>query len=122
MKKTISVITLIPRSSRFYAEQVQALFGQWAQVHSYSTGDRSVEGIVESDLYLLSTDAFEDAQEARRYVPSDGQVVEIQLTYPKEVIQEQIPRGTRVLFVNATRQMAREAITQLEQLGVNQCL
>ena len=75
MKKTISVITLIPRSSRFYAEQVQALFGQWAQVHSYSTGDRSVEGIVESDLYLLSTDAFEDAQEARRYVPSVGQVV-----------------------------------------------
>ena len=122
MKKTISVITLIPRSSRFYAEQVQALFGQWAQVHSYSTGDRSVEGIVESDLYLLSTDAFEDAQEARRYVPSDGQVVEIQLTYPKEVIQDlkRIPRGTRVLFVNATRQMAREAITQLEQLGVNQ--
>ena len=111
MKKTISVITLIPRSSRFYAEQVQALFGQWAQVHSYSTGDRSVEGIVESDLYLLSTDAFEDAQ-----------VVEIQLTYPKEVIQDlkRIPRGTRVLFVNATRQMAREAITQLEQLGVNQ--
>ena len=124
MKKTISVITLIPRSSRFYAEQVQALFGQWAQVHSYSTGDRSVEGIMESDLYLLSTDAFEDAQEARRYVPSDGQVVEIQLTYPKEVIQDlkRIPRGTRVLFVNATRQMAREAITQLEQLGVNQCL
>ena len=122
MKKTISVITLIPRSSRFYAEQVQALFGQWAQVHSYSTGDRSVEGIVESDLYLLSTDAFEDAQEARRYVPSDGQVVEIQLTYPKEVIQDlkRIPRGTRVLFVNATRQMAREAITQLEQLGGNQ--
>ena len=121
MKKTISVITLIPRSSRFYAEQVQALFGQWAQVHSYSTGDRSVEGIVESDLYLLSTDAFE---EARRYVPSDGQVVEIQLTYPKEVIQDlkRIQRGTRVLFVNATRQMAREAITQLEQLGVNQCL
>ena len=122
MKKTISVITLIPRSSRFYAEQVQALFRQWAQVHSYSTGDRSVEGIVESDLYLLSTDAFEDAQEARRYVPSDGQVVEIQLTYPKQVIQDlkRIPRGTRVLFVNATRQMAREAITQLEQLGVNQ--
>ena len=58
MKKTISVITLIPRSSRFYAEQVQALFGQWAQVHSYSTGDRSVEGIVESDLYLLSMNSL----------------------------------------------------------------
>lgn len=122
MKKQISVITLIPRSSRFYAGQVQELFGEWAQVSAYSTGDRSVERIAESDLYLLSTDAFEDAEEARRYVPTDGQVVEIQLTYPKEVIQDlkKIPRGTRVLFVNATRQMAREAITQLEQLGVNQ--
>lgn len=122
MKKRISVITLIPRSSRFYAQQVQELFGEWAQVMAYSTGDRSVERMGDSDLYLLSTDAFEDAEEARKYMPMDSQVVEIQLTYPKEVIQnlKKIPKGTRALFVNATRQMAREAITQLEQLGVNQ--
>ncbi|MCC8026439.1 MAG: sigma 54-interacting transcriptional regulator [Clostridium sp.] len=122
MKKQISVITLIPRSSRFYADQVQALFGDHAEVRSYSTGDRSVESLQPSDLYLVSTDAFEEAEAAKQYVPSDGQVVEIQLTYPKEVIRrlKKIPRGTRALFVNATRQMAREAITQLEQLGVNQ--
>lgn len=122
MKKQIAVITLLPRSSRFYAEQVQQLFGEWAQVHPFSTGDQSVEKIIESDLYLLSTDAFEDAEEAKRYISPDGQVVEIQLTYPKEIITElkKLPKGTRVLFVNATRQMAREAITQLEQLGVNQ--
>lgn len=121
MKKQISVITLIPRSSRYYAAQVQELFGNVAEVRSYSTSDRSVEKVGASDLYLVSTDAFEE-DEARQYVPADGQVVEIQVTYPRSVIQElkKIPRGTRVLFVNATHQMAREAVTQLEQLGVSQ--
>lgn len=122
MKKRVSVITLLPRSGRFYAGQVEELFGGRAAVRAFSTLDGSVEDLQASDLYLLSTDAFADAEEARRMIPPTGQVVEIQLTYPKEVIQrlKRIPRGTRVLFVNATCQMAREAITQLEQLGVNQ--
>ena len=48
-----------------------------------------------------------------------GRWWEIQLTYPKDRHRTwKDPKGTRVLFVNATRQMAREAITQLEQLGV----
>ena len=122
MKKQISVVTLLPRSSRFYAGQVQELFGELAEVRAYSTGDRSVEKIGKSDLYLVSTDAFKLAEEERRYVPADGQVVEIQVTYSKAVIQElkKLPKGTKVLFVNATHQMARESVTQLEQLGVNQ--
>lgn len=122
MKKKIAIITLIPSSGWFYAEQVQQLFGDLAEVKAYSTGDMSVERIELSDIYLVTTDAFKVAEETWQYVPADGQVVEIQVTYPKEVICElkKIPEGTRVLFVNATRQMAREAVTQLEQLGVNQ--
>ena len=83
MKKQISVVTLLPRSSRFYAGQVQELFGELAEVRAYSTGDRSVEKIGKSDLYLVSTDAFKLAEEERRYVPADGQVVAIQVTYSK---------------------------------------
>ena len=45
MKKRISVVSLIPRSGRFYARQVQALFGERAEVMAYSTGDGSVENI-----------------------------------------------------------------------------
>lgn len=121
-KKKITVITLIPRSGRFYAGQVKKLFGDLAEVTYFSTGDRSVEQIHPADLYLVSTDAFETAEDAGKYIPPHAQVVEIQLTYPREVIRtlKEIPRGTRVLFVNVTRQMAREAVTQLEQLGVNQ--
>ena len=81
-----------------------------------------MEQIHPADLYLVSTDAFETAEDAAKYIPPQAQVVEIQLTYPKEVIRtlKELPRGTKVLFVNVTRQMAREAVTQLEQLGVNQ--
>ncbi|MCI9162560.1 MAG: sigma 54-interacting transcriptional regulator [Lachnospiraceae bacterium] len=120
--KKIAVITLVPRSGSFYAGQFQEIFGELAQVKAYSTGDGSVEGIEASDLYVVSTDAFEAAEETRQYVPSEGQVVEIQLTYAKDVVRnlKRIPKGTRVLFVNITSQMAREAVTQLEQLGVNQ--
>lgn len=122
MKKRISVITLIPRSGQYYARQVQELFGDQVEVRAYSTGDRSIEKISKTDLYLVSTDAFEEAKDQRQYVPADGPVVEIQVNFPKEVVQrlKVIPKGTPVLFVNITHQMAREAITQLEQLGVNQ--
>ncbi len=122
MKKQIAVITLIPRSGQFYAEQVRELFGPLVQVQAFSTMDRSVEQLRGADVYLVSTDAFEDPGEMKRYISADSQMVEIKLTYSKKVIQNlrKIPKGTRVLFVNATQQMAREAITQLEQLGVNQ--
>lgn len=122
MKKRISVITLIPRSGQYYARQVQELFGSQVEVRAYSTGDRSIEKIGKTDLYLVSTDAFEEANDQRQYVPADGPVVEIQVNFPKEVVQrlKTIPKGTPVLFVNVTQQMAREAVTQLEQLGVNQ--
>ena len=94
MKKKISVITLIPRSGRFYARQVRDLFGDRLQVAAYSTKDQSVEKIAPSDLYLLSTDAFKEAEEVRRYIPEGSQVVEIQLTYPLEVIRrlKEIPK------------------------------
>ena len=119
MKKSISVVTLFPGASQCYAGQIRELFGDLVEVYSYSTSDRSVEKITRTDLYLVSTDAFKIAEEESQYVPADGQVVEIYVGYSKDVIRrlKEIPAGTRVLFVNVTHQMAREAITQLEQSG-----
>ena len=113
MKKSISVVTLFPGASQCYAGQIRELFGDLVEVYSYSTSDQSVEKITRTDLYLVSTDAFKIAEEESQYVPADGQVVEIYVGYSKEVIRrlKEIPAGTRVLFVNVTHQMSREAIT-----------
>lgn len=122
MKKTISVVALDPRAGGFYAREIQELFGDHVEVRSYSVRDGSAMGQLErADLFAVSTDAFETTEEVQEHIPIDCQVMGIEMSYRWSTIQKlrEIPKGTRVLFVNMTLKMAREAITQLEHLGVN---
>lgn len=122
MKKTISVVALDPRAGGFYAREIQGLFGDHVTVRSYSVRDGSAMGRLErADLFAVSTDAFETTEEVQEHIPIDCQVMGIEMSYRWSTIQKlrKIPKGTRVLFVNMTLKMAREAITQLEHLGVN---
>lgn len=121
MKKKISVVALDSRAGEFYAMQVRELFGEAADVYSYSVQAGEVKNIVRSDLFFVSTDAFESTEELKETLPIDAQVVEIEVTNKVETINtlRAIPKGTKVLYVNLTFKMAREAITQLEQLRVN---
>ncbi|MEI3281248.1 MAG: sigma 54-interacting transcriptional regulator [Enterocloster sp.] len=54
-------------------------------------------------------------------MPIDSQIMSIEVTFYWETLKKlfEIPQGTKVLFVNVTSNMAREAITQLSSLGVN---
>lgn len=120
MKKSIGVIALDPFAGKAYASQVRQVFGSRAFVRDYSILDGSVVHMERCDLYMASTDAFDAMKDPARYLPEDGDRMEIQATYRKEAISrlKEIPEGTKVLFVNMTETMAREAVTQLEQLGV----
>jgi len=82
--------------------------------------DGSVGQMDRCDLYMISTDALDAMKKQGHYLPDGAQAMEIQVTYRKEAIirLREIPKGTTVLFVNLTETMAREAVTQLEQLGV----
>lgn len=119
MKKTIAVIALDPFAGKAYASQVRQVFGSRAVVRNYSILDGTAAHMEDCDLYMGSTDAY-DAMGERDYLPPGAQRMEIQVTYRKEAVSRlrEIPKGTRVLFVNMTETMAREAVTQLEQLGV----
>lgn len=122
MKKQISVVALDPRAAKFYADEIQELFGEWVEVASYSVRDGSAMGnLGQSDLFVISTDAFDSAEEVARHVPLDCQTMGIEVSYRWKVLQElaKVPKGTKALFVNMTATMAREAIAQLEQLGIN---
>ena len=122
MKKKVAIVALDPQAGRFYAKQIRELFGTRIQISAYSVRDGSVENLERADLYMVSTDAFESVGDLRQYIPIDGEVMEIQVTFLWEVVRQlqSLPAGTRVLFVNLSDKMAREAVSRLNQLGVNQ--
>lgn len=133
MVKKIGIVALDPRASAFYGKQVRELFGGTVEVRAYSVQDGAVTGMdgpltaasgeraERCDLYMISTDAFENREDVPRYIPIDSQISQIHVTYLWEAIRRlrEIPAGTKALFVNMTEKMAREATTMLNQLGVN---
>ena len=74
-----------------------------------------------ADLFVVSTDAYGSAEEVARHVPMDCQIMAVEVSFRWSELRKlkEIPAGTRVLFVNMTQTMAREAITQLNQMGIN---
>lgn len=121
MVKKVAIVALDPRASAFYCKQVQDLFGDVINVNSYSVMEGTVSNMVRSDLYLISTDAFENREDVPQYIPIDAQISDIHVTYMWDTIRKlrEIPSGTTALFVNMTEKMVREATATLNQLGVN---
>ena len=121
MVKQVAIVALDPRASAFYGNQVQELFGDYVKVRSYSVMEGTISNMVRADLYMMSTDAFDNREEVPQYIPIDAQISEIHVTYMWETIRRlrTIPAGTKALFVNMTEKMVREATATLNQLGVN---
>ncbi|MDR3142639.1 MAG: sigma 54-interacting transcriptional regulator [Tannerellaceae bacterium] len=122
MKKTITIVALDPLAGASYKKEVESLFGDYADVTGYSVRDGSATGkLPRADLFAISTDAYGSADEVARHVPIDSEVMFIEVTFYWETLERlwKIPKGTTVLFVNVTETMAREAIAQLNALGVN---
>lgn len=121
-KKKISIIALDPRAARSYKRDVESLFGEVAEVAAFSVMDGSATGVLErADLFAASTDAFGSAEELARHVPMGCQTMAIEVSFRWSELHKlkELPAGSRVLFVNFTQTMAREAIAQLEQFGIN---
>lgn len=120
--KKIAVVALDPLAGASYTKEVRDLFGEYAEVVGYSVRDGSAAGVLpRADLFAISTDAYGSAEEEARHVPIDSQIMSIEVTFYWETLKKlfEIPQGMKVLFVNVTSNMAREAITQLSSLGVN---
>ena len=122
MKKRIGVIAFDERAAvSAYAPQIDALFGSVAETHPCSVQGGTVDTLGPMDLYVVSTDAFENEQELRRQIPTRIPYVEIEQTFTREAIEKlrAIPTGSRALFVNLSEKMCRECIARINQLGIN---
>ncbi len=121
-KKKISVIALDPRAGRSYQRDVEQLFGEVADVAMFSVLDGSATGVLDrADLFVASTDAYGSAEELARHVPIGSQTMAIEVSFRWSDLRrlKELPADSRVLFVNMTQTMAREAIAQLQQFGIN---
>lgn len=121
IKKRVAIITRDPIVSKFYESQILELFGEFVETSIYNVFDGSISHIVKSDLYVTSTDAFNNAAEYARYIPQGSEVTEVEITYTKKAIDIllELPEGTEALFVNLSENMAMEAITRLSQLSIS---
>lgn len=120
-KKKISVIALDPRAGASYCSDIARLFGETADISVFSVLDGSAAGVLDrADLFVASTDAYGSPEELMRHIPIDSQTMAVEVSFRWSDLRKlkEIPAGSRVLFVNMTQTMAREAIAQLEQFGV----
>ncbi|MCI8889428.1 MAG: sigma 54-interacting transcriptional regulator [Hungatella sp.] len=121
-KKKITVVSLDPRAGESYGGEIQSLFGDYAHISVYNVQDGSATGVLpKADLFVVSTDAYGSAEEVARHVPMGCQTMAIEVSFRWSELRKlkEIPDRTKVLFVNLTQTMAREAITQLNQFGIN---
>lgn len=121
MQKQIALITLDSQAVYFYALQLKDLFGDIIKIDTYNIQDGTARSIRKADLYVVSTDAFDSIEDINKYIPLDGNIVEIRVTFTKQSLKEllSLPKGTKAMFVNLSSKMAIEGVTRLNQLGVN---
>ena len=120
-KKKSSVIALDPRAGESYKSDIEKLFADVAEVSAFSMLDGSAAGVLDrADLFVASTDAYGSPEELMRHIPIDSQTMAVEVSFRWSELRKlkELPAGSRVLFVNMTQTMAREAIAQLEQFGV----
>ena len=120
-KKKISVIALDPRAGISYRSDSARLFGEVADISVFSMLDGSASGVLDrADLFVASTDAYGSPEELMRHIPIDSQTMAVEVSFRWSELRKlkELPAGSRVLFVNMTQTMAREAIAQLEQFGI----
>ena len=120
-KKKISVIALDPRAGKSYGEDIAGLFSDVADISVFSMLDGSAAGVLErADLFVASTDAYGSTEELAKHIPLDSQTMAIEVSFRWSELRKlkELPAGSKVLFVNMTETMAREAIAQLEQFGI----
>lgn len=122
MKKTIGILTKNSRIAAFYRSILEPLFGDTAQLSTYSLDDGSLRRLPERDLYVRAITSYDLIQYAwaEPYLPTGEQTVYIDLTFSRKAVDtvRAYPPGTEALLVNQSQHMAMESISQLYHIGL----
>lgn len=118
MSKNITIITNAKDVTKFYSQKLKELFGDLIDVKTFSFEDHSYKNIKDSDLYVITTSAYELLDE--EFLKKDNIVV-VDLTITKKILGDlrELPVGTKAALMNVNLKMCIETISDFYHLGIN---
>lgn len=130
MKKEIAVITRAKEIRDSMEEQIKYIFGDLVNTEVYSFEDNSIFNLKKSDLYVISTSAYEflSEQDFKKNYPvlnekiskkDNTVIVDYTITKEKVKFLQSFPKRTKAIFFNVSLKMCMEAISMMYHLGIN---
>ena len=118
MSKNIAIITNAKDVTKFYSKKLKELFGDLINVKTFSFQDSSYKNIEESDLYVITTSAYELLD--KNFLEKDNIVV-VDLTITKKTLAllRELPQGTKAALMNVNLKMCIETMSDFYHLGIN---
>ena len=118
MKKEVAVITRAKAIRGSMKEQLDNIFGELINCSIYSLEDESIKDLKKSDLYVITTSAYE-LIDKKLFSKENSVVVDYSIFKEKVNFLKSFPSGTKAVLFNVTLKMCFEVISLLYHLGVN---
>ncbi|HZJ98883.1 MAG TPA: hypothetical protein VFC79_02700, partial [Tissierellaceae bacterium] len=118
MKKSISVITFSKKHMVSVINQLESLLGSEFKIRGYSI-QAGIDELIEDSLVLICHEYLKN--EAMNHVSDESDVLVARRSLNHSELENilQIPKGEKVLFVDVNKYLAENAVSLLEDLGIN---
>lgn len=118
MKKQVAVITRAKEIRNSMKDQIDIIFGELVETNIYSLEDKTIDKLKKSDLYVVSSSAYEYLDE--KFLKNKNLViVDYTISKERKNFLKNFPKGTKAVFFNVSQKMCMEAIAMMYHLGVN---
>lgn len=118
MKKQVAVITRAKEIRNSMKDQIDMIFGELVETNIYSLEDKTIDKLKKSDLYVVSSSAYEYLDE--KFLKNKNLViVDYTISKERKNFLKNFPKGTKAVFFNVSQKMCMEAIAMMYHLGVN---
>ena len=118
MKKQVAVITRAKEIRNSMKDQIDMIFGELVETSIYSLEDKTIDKLKKSDLYVVSSSAYEYIDE--KFLKNKNLViVDYTISKERKSFLKNFPKGTKAIFFNVSQKMCMEAIAMMYHLGVN---
>ena len=118
MKKQVAVITRAKEIRNSMKDQIDMIFGELVETNIYSLEDKTIDKLKKSDLYVVSSSAYEYLDE--KFLKNKNLViVDYTISKERKSFLKNFPKGTKAVFFNVSQKMCMEAIAMMYHLGVN---